>query len=167
MGLIPAMIKETGGFVAGMLFDRYELFCDIVEDAILMEEPGIFGKEGLGHIEPVEPYLLRIFLFVPEAAFASARLFAQLTSQCRGGLVIVLLPRDLIEHQQDATAEHVIEVIVFQLIGADIAFLIDEAIHLVLDVFEITRIPGVVPKALQPFPDYAFVIGPAGPGAVV
>ena len=80
--------------------------------------------------------------------------------------MILFLAGDVIEHQEHAAQQDIIEIVIFKLIGADIPFFVDEAVHLVLDVFEIPGVAGVVPEAFESFPDDTFVVGPADGGGV-
>ena len=58
-----------------------ELSRDIVDRSRVTMTHGIPRIEGFGHVQSVEPHLLRIDLLVPQSAFRRARMCSQLVAQ--------------------------------------------------------------------------------------
>ncbi len=75
---IPTVIEQSGFVVARMALHQDELLCDVVECGRFVKGDGILGVERFTHVKTVEPHLRRVDLFVPEAAFRSARVRFQL-----------------------------------------------------------------------------------------
>jgi hypothetical protein len=72
------MVQQPGLRIADMSLDGGKLAGNIVEGTVFMEERCILRIERQRHIDPVQPHLLRVFLFMPETALRCAGLIPQL-----------------------------------------------------------------------------------------
>jgi hypothetical protein len=71
-----------------MFFHQYKLPGNILKCSVFLEQHGVFGVEGLSHVQAIEPHLPWINLFVPKAAITGARMMLQLAAQQVGGFFI-------------------------------------------------------------------------------
>ena len=65
-GFIPAVIKQTGFRISDMTLHQNKLSGNIIEVRVFMETLRIFGIERLGHVQAIQPHLIRINFLVPE-----------------------------------------------------------------------------------------------------
>ncbi len=105
------MIEEAGFIIADMLFYPDELVRYVVP-IILAKHLGVFGVERLGHIQAVEPHLIRINFLMPKSAFASPWMVLKLRAEQVGGLFVFCLARDAIKHQYSGTHADLIKIVV-------------------------------------------------------
>ena len=82
------------------------------------EIPGIFGIEGHGHIQAVQPHLVRVNLFVPETAFRIAGLVQQLPVQLFNRLEIFIFRGDTHQLEQGPSGTDMVQGIIGLLIPA-------------------------------------------------
>ena len=75
------MIEETRPLIAGVVEGEGDLANDILERGGLAERGRVLREERTRHVHPVQPHLVRVDPFVPEAARPRARLGAQLVAQ--------------------------------------------------------------------------------------
>ncbi len=157
---IPAVIQQAGLGIAQMRFADDKLFYDVVERLGLGERGGVFGVERLGHVEAVEPHLLRIFSFVPESAGGRARVIDQLLAQERRGLVILRVLRHAVKKQQLAAEQNIVERIFVRFVSRDGTVRSDELIHGLLHVIVVVAIGRVVPDGVHSFEQSAEFVVP-------
>jgi hypothetical protein len=76
------------------------------------------------------------------------------------GLPVLLLPRHLVERQEVAAEQDVINVVVFELVGADRAVLVHEVVNALLDELEVPAVARRVPDALDALEQDAEFVSP-------
>ena len=97
---VPGMIKQSGRRVIRVRRHQPDLPGNIVVIRNrFVEQVGILRIKRLGHVQTVQPHLMRIPLFVPEPAIAGARLGLELFSQQSRSLLIPLFMGELPEIQ--------------------------------------------------------------------
>ena len=90
-----------------------------------------------GHVQPIQPHLLRVDLFVPEAAFSGARLRAELTTQRFNGGAVAGVFRPGQERKEQPPLIDLVEIELVFLVANDGTLGIDEAVHVAADVIGI------------------------------
>ena len=125
---VPAVVEQAGLRIARVLLHEHELLRDVGEFFGMMGDGSVFGAEGLGHVEAVEPHLVGIALLVPVAAFGVARLLRELIVEEGGGGEVALVLRDAVEEEKLAAEEDVVELMLFGLERGDGAVGCDELI---------------------------------------
>ncbi len=148
-GLVPTMKEQAGLRIARVPLHQHELFCDVGKCLRMMRDGGVLGAEGLGHVEAIEPHLIRVALLMPVAAFGVARLPGELAhKECRGGKVAPV-EGDAIEQQQLAAKEDVVELLLGGLEGGNRSIRSDELIDCGLDVVEVAGVDGLQPHRVH------------------
>ena len=113
-------------------------------------------------MQPIQPHLVGVALFVPESPVGCARLPAQLVVQhvCRPQ--VLFIPRRLVEIQQLPPIADVVQIELIQRVVANrAAFVGHERVHCVLDVIEILLFARHGVQRLHAAPRHAIVIAPA------
>jgi hypothetical protein len=120
-----------------MTLHQDELLSNIAEGCVVVKRRGIFGIEGLTHVEPVEPHLRGIDLLVPEASVRRPWLLFQLLTQQSGRLLVLFLFGVLVKSKESSAGENIIEVVILQLVGANSTVGIYKVVHALLHKLEI------------------------------
>ena len=134
------MTKQTVGRIVAALVRQAELVHDVfvmgAAEAVGHIIAGIFGIEGHGHIQAVQPHLVRINLFVPETALGIAGLGLQLAVQLFYRLEIFLFRIAFNQFEQGpAGADMVQGIIGFLVPAANGTRRIDDGLVPVPDIF--------------------------------
>lgn len=82
-------------FKPRLVKDQRHLLCRQIRPLHLAEGHGKFRQKRAGHVNAVQPHLLRVELFVPEAALRRRRLTLDLLDEAAAGLFILRLARRL------------------------------------------------------------------------
>ena len=114
-------------------------------DGVVVDLLGILGLqevacrhrvEGQSHEDTVEPHLVAVDGLVPEHLVdIGSRLVLQLLHQRLDGQQVFLLRIELIHTGHEMTCADLVEVIVLDIVGADIALLVDHCVGIFLTVF--------------------------------
>ena len=129
---------------------------------IVLRHQAVFHIERRGHMQPIQPHLVGVALFVPESPVGCARLPAQLVAQhvCRPQ--VLFIPRRLVEIQQLPPVADVVQIELIERVVANrAAFIRHERVHCVLDVIEILLFARHGVQRLHAAPRHAVVIAPA------
>ena len=112
--VVGVAVKPRGG-VVGVRGHDDELVHDVV-DSFLVPGPGevprgILGVERLGHVQSVEPHLVRVDLLVPEAPVGVAGLLLQLGVERVERHLIAHVARAVVQFEKGAPGTDVVEVV--------------------------------------------------------
>ena len=108
-------------FKARLVKDQRHLLRRQIRPLHLAEGHGKFRQERAGHINAVQPHLLGVELFVPEAALRRRRLTLDLLDEAAAGLLILRLARRLEQPQRRAPHADHIQIVFVRLIGQNLA----------------------------------------------
>ncbi len=167
-GLVPGVVVELFVGVPRVTIHQDELPGDVVVEGGLVKGLRVVGEEGRGHEEAVEPHLMRVALFVPEAALAGARVGAHLVAQlldggAQGGRAVAVLPGA----DEDLAGGDEVDVVVGFPIRGDGAVGGHEGGGGAFAVGGVGRVAGVGGEALEGEADERHGVGPLGLGVDV
>ena len=112
--VVGVAVKPRRG-VIGMRGHDDELIHDVVDSLLVLapgEVPhGILGVERLGHVQPVEPHLVRVDLLVPESPVGVAGLRLQLGVERVERHLIAHVSRAVVQFEKGASGTDVVEVV--------------------------------------------------------
>ena len=161
------MVIQPRFRLIGVLIRQLQLFRRIadtrVADArVVLHHQAVFHIERRGHVQPIQPHLVGVALFVPESPVGCARLTAQLVAQHLRRPQVLFIPRRLVEIQQLPPVADVIQIEGIERVVANrAAFVGHERVHCVLDVIEILLFARHGVQRLHAAPRHAVVIVPA------
>jgi hypothetical protein len=127
------MVKQTGLWIAGVLFNEFELVGHIFQELQLVESQSIFCIERGGHVKPVQPHLKRIDFLMPEASALGTGLLLELAVQELERFGITLITGAPVKRKQELARIDLVEIELAGTIGANITLLGHEVIHPVMD----------------------------------
>ena len=122
--LRPRAVPRMGvqaAFKARLVKDQRHLLRRQIRPLHLAEGHGKFRQERAGHVNAVQPHLLGVELFVPEAALRRRRLTLDLLDEAAAGLFIFRLARRLEQPQRRAPHADHIQIVFVRLIGQNLA----------------------------------------------
>ena len=163
MRFVPGMPEEAGGRVVAVAVHEDDLLRDVVAERGLGEEPGILREERRGHVETVEPHLMRITFLVPESALAGARVGGHLGAQGldgRGVGRIFFAPGE--GGEQHLARREVVDVVVLGLVALDGSVGVDVRRHGPGAELRVSVVAGALPQLNQRQGEHARRIIPAG-----
>jgi len=147
-----------------MLLQRHDLVDRVIEGRNVSEGGRILRIERPGHVDAVEPHLVRIDELVPEAARARARLSRKLLAQERNRLPETRVAAGLVQRKQQPAGRDLVQVVIGQPIGRDAAVLLHEAVHVLQDRLPIARLPCPLPHLRDRVHEETVLVVPAHPG---
>ena len=100
------------------------------------------GAEGLGHINAVQPHLIRVYRLVPEVSLRRPRLKIQLSAQNFSGFPVFFLSRLFVQGEQRPSLVDVVQTALLRGICADAPVLPDEAVYKALCKGKISLVSG-------------------------
>ena len=109
---------------------------------------GVLRVERLGHVETIQPHLVRVYGLMPETSFAGARVPGKLLAKGVHRHAVLLLPGPVQELEQRLSRAYVVGGIIAQLVGSDLPVLRDDVIIPLLDIIEYV-IPSVALSNVQ------------------
>ena len=134
------MAVQAGRGIESMLRHRPELEGDVFEarrfQAVRDETQGILRIERLGHVESVQPHLLRIDLLVPETAFRGAGLALDLMVKRIHRHTVLLFPGQFIEAEKGPARTDMVRRIIRNFVFVDPAGRVDDRIIPGVDVIQ-------------------------------
>ena len=146
------MPQQARGGIEGAVIDQAELVRDVGEVArfqrIRHEPRRIEGVEGLGHVQAIQPHLLRIDFFVPEASFRSAGLLPDLQVERIHHLAVLLPAGQFIQAEEGAARADMVHGIGAALVVRDAPVGVDDGIIPGIHIVEDGRI-AVAVKHIQ------------------
>ena len=146
LGGIVSVEIQSGFGVLHALFHGEELLVGILAALAAVVSGLVLHVEGLGHKEPVQPYLLNIDVLVPEAVVRRAGVVVQLAADGVQGPAVFLLAGQVIEGKKGAAGGDVVQIEVFGGIGVDGAVLLDEKPHKAVAEVQVFPVLGDVVK---------------------
>src|SRR5690242_14075597 len=159
-GLVPTVVEQSGFRITRMGLDQHELRRDVAESGGLLEHGRILCVKRFGHVEAVEPHLVRISLFMPEAAGRRSRLHVNLLADDGCRLVVLLFSCPAVEKQEFAAEGYFVETEVLRLVRGDCAVIGHQPVHAMLDITEVPGVSRVLPYVGEPSEEDVLVIGP-------
>ena len=134
------MTVQTGLGIEGALVGDADLIDGVVVDLLgvlgLQQVAGGHRVEGQSHEDTVEPYLVAVDGFVPKHfVLIGTGLVLQLLHQCLDGQQVLLLRIELVHTGHEMTGTDLIEVVVLDVVGADLALGVDHRVGILLTVF--------------------------------
>ena len=110
-----------------------EVVRDITEKGIPLlfrrKLSSVFRIERLGHIETVQPYLVRINLLVPECPFGSTRMGVELFADFPQHAAVFLISRIVIQSVIDTCRTYMVHIVVLLLVCNDLSVIIGHGIR--------------------------------------
>ena len=139
LGLVPGMAVQASLGVEGALISDADLIDGIVVDLLgvlgLPQVARCHGVEGQTHEDAIEPHLIAVDGLVPEhTVLIGAGLVLQLLHERLDGQQVLLLRIELIHAGHEMTGTDLIEVVVLDIVGTDLALLVDHRIGILLTV---------------------------------
>ena len=117
---------QIAGVIIEPLVRIIKIFADVAElggdvrSALQAAEAGVIGgAEGLGHVQPIQPDLLRINLLVPEVAAGAAGMGGQTVNQKINRLAVPFIAGLIQGEEEDAAAVGGIDVVLVQRVIGD------------------------------------------------
>ena len=150
---VPGVVIETGLRIAQVPRNKQELTSNIVHRRRISMTQRVLRIERLGHVQAVEPHLLRIDLLVPESALRRSRLRSKLLAECVRRLRVSNVVSGLEQKKQHSSFVDLIEIELGWAIALDRAIGMHERIDALLQVARILAIVRRVANALDPEQD--------------
>ncbi len=142
---IPPVKVEAGFGVAGMRGDGEDLFGGFVEEVGAVEGGAGVGEERAGHEDAVEPHLVGVYFFMPEASVGGARLVFELGGEFGGDSFVFFVVGGVVQEEHEAAGGDIVEFEGVGLVagGVDLAGVVEEGVGVVAGVFEVSRMIGL------------------------
>ena len=120
----------------------------------LREHPPVADEERLGHVDPVEPHLVRVLLLVPEAARrVPGEAVEPLAKPARGPRVL-RVPCLLVKEEHEVPRLDPIQVVPGSIVPeVDAPVFAHVGVHPSSDVVQVPRVPGVAVHLRDPVQD--------------
>ena len=147
---VVTVIKQARFGIDEVFFDQGELPGNIIKVFRLLIENFVFSVKRRGHVQTVEPHLVRVSLLVPKAVLLCAGLAGELSAERVGGFTVLVATGFglLTQRQQHPSARHIIEVVFIDAVRADAAIGSDVTVHVAQDVVVIAGVGGAFPNPL-------------------
>ena len=114
------------------------------------------------HVQTIQPHLIGVTFFVPKTIFFVAGVAIELAAQQICGFFVLFFFGFLVQQQQRTAGRHVVDVVIFQLIGADATVFLHKMVDVFFDVVVIPYIASMLPKAFETFKYEALLVIPTG-----
>ena len=150
------MIVETGFRVPHPDLNIGDLTTDILTVLLCVEALFVLHIERKGHIDAVEPDLVRVDQLMPEVPLRGPWHGAELRAYELEGLPVLLFSGEVIQRNKILGRVHIIERVLRRIIGTDAAIFLDEAAHEAVREVEETGLAGDL-IALENAGDHAAV----------
>ena len=139
------MAEEACSRVQSVLRTCCELMDDVCKERVLLLIRSIslciLGIERQGHVEAVQPYLMRIYLLVPELSGLCARLVVDLLADHPGhaAVTLVLVSIHVMQVEIDAGRTYVVHIVIGLLVLIDDTLLCRHGVSPVADIIHDLR----------------------------
>ena len=115
------MTEKTGLRVAGIAGSLDKLVHYIPVEGVPVlpgtESPGILGIERKSHIQSVKPYLVRVYLLVPELSALCTRLGVKLPADLAQHTPVFLVPCHKVQVKIYPRRTYMVQIVVFKLVA--------------------------------------------------
>ena len=145
LAFVPSVVEQAGFMVSSVFFDQDDLVCDVVKVFRSAESFCEFGIKGCRHVNAIQPHLVGVDSFMPKPTFARARMRPQLLSEQLSGLSIALVARLIVQEKEQLARVDLIEVILLETVGPNIARRANKVIDVAFDVVKVFLILGFEP----------------------
>ena len=137
VAFVPCVAVESGGGVVGVACYGEELVGDVVPDFGVAVEVLVVvdGVEGLAHEEAVEPHLVGVDLFVPEASFGYSGVVLNLVVECVEGCEVFGVGCAAVGFDEECAVFDLVDVVFGYFVGADCSVGCYEGVDVCEDVF--------------------------------
>ncbi|MNC48251.1 hypothetical protein D3C75_973540 [compost metagenome] len=135
LALIPSMVQEPGGLILHMPPHQPLLMQHSFTQAGFAIDIGIFQGEYSGHIEAIQPHLVRVFVLVPVSAFRGPVQRQQQMAQLIGSNPVLRLAGPRMQREQQQSGLNRIQLVAGKI---QIAVLIHQIIDILLNIFDIS-----------------------------
>ncbi|MNI67408.1 hypothetical protein D3C73_1230380 [compost metagenome] len=152
------MIQEAGSLILHILAHQPLLVQHRLAQHRLPVGIRVFQREYPGHIQAVEPHLVRIFVLMPISALGRPVHRPQQIPQLLRSYSILLQSGPLLQREQQQPGLNRIQLVAGKI---QIAVIIHQIIHISADVVDIAVLSGSLPQHFHPAQKNTLMVVPA------